>query len=47
MDGSIETPLFVEKSGEKGKKSLWRKSGEKAEIFSIFISAFSPYNREY
>ena len=51
MDGSIETPLFVEKSGEKaekkGKNHYGEKAEKKAEIFSIFISAFSPYNREY
>ena len=51
MDGSIETPLFVEKSGEKaekkGKNHYGEKAEKKAEIFSTFISAFSPYNREY
>ena len=37
MDGSIEY-------WEKGEKIIMEK---KAEIFSIFISAFSPYNSEY
>ena len=44
MDGSIETPLFMAESGEKNGKIILEK---KVEIFSIFSSVFSPYNREY
>ena len=42
--GVLRLRFLGEKSGEKGEKIIMEK---KAEIFSIFISAFSPYNREY
>ena len=35
------------KAEKKGKNHYGEKAEKKAEIFSIFISAFSPYNREY